>query len=198
MSFVEVRIGNVGELEGLPAARAFAIGLLGNVATSALKFVAGFIGSSQAVVADAVHSLSDTVTDIAILVGVKYWSAPADDCHPYGHRRIEAMVTAAIGMALAVVAFGIGYNAIATVREEHLEPPGWIAFLGAMVSIVVKEVIYRWTTSVGRRAKSSAVLANAWHHRSDALSSIPAALAVVLAANNGKHDTQPVSAKPPS
>lgn len=157
------------------------IGLTGNVAISALKFVVGIIGVSQAVVADAVHSLSDMSTDIAVLLGVRYWSNPADEGHPYGHGRIETMVTLALGIVLAVVAFGIGYNAISTVREEHITQPKWIAFIGAMASIVVKEILYRWTLAVGKRAKSTAVVANAWHHRSDALSSIPAAMAVVVA-----------------
>jgi cation diffusion facilitator family transporter len=148
---------------------------------AALKFIVGFIGASQAVVADAVHSLSDTATDAAVLLGVRYWSAPADEEHPYGHGRIEAIVTAALGVTLTGVALGIGYNAIATVRAEHIKQPGWIAFIGAAASIIIKEIMYRWTLAVGRRARSAAVMANAWHHRSDALSSIPAAIAVVVA-----------------
>ena len=162
------------------------IGLGSNVFISALKFTVGILGSSQAVMADAVHSLSDMTTDIAILVGVRYWSAPADDCHPYGHRRIETIITFGIGIVLAVAALSIGFNSIGTVREEHLRQPGWIALWGAMISILLKEVVYRWTVVVGRRTGSPAVLANAWHHRSDAISSIPAALAVALAAVNPK------------
>jgi len=160
------------------------IGLVGNVAMSALKFVVGIIGASQAVVADAVHSLSDMTTDVAILLGVRYWSNPPDEEHPYGHGRIETMVTLALGIVLAAVAFGICYNAIATVRIEHIRQPRRIAFIGAMASIVIKEILYRWTVAVGKRARSSAVIANAWHHRSDALSSIPAASAVVIALVN--------------
>lgn len=162
------------------------VGLFINIFIFILKFIVGVMGSSQAVVADAVHSLSDTATDIAILVGVKYWSAPADECHPYGHRRIEALITVGIGVVLVVVALGIGYNAIATVRDEHLKQPGWIAFIGAIISILLKEGMYRWTITIGKLAGSSAVLANAWHHRSDALSSIPAALAVVVAISSPK------------
>jgi cation diffusion facilitator family transporter len=160
------------------------IGLVGNIAVSALKFVVGIIGASQAVIADAVHSLSDMTTDIAILLGVRYWSNPADEDHPYGHGRIETIVTLAVGIVLAVIAFGIGYNAISTVRVEHIRQPKWIAFIGAMASIVVKEILYHWTVAVGKRARSTAVIANAWHHRSDALSSIPAAIAVVVALVN--------------
>jgi cation diffusion facilitator family transporter len=124
------------------------------------------------------------ITDIGVLLGVRYWASPADEDHPYGHGRIETMVTAALGFSLAVVALAIGYNAIATVRAAHIRQPGWIAFIGAMTSILVKEVLYRWTLAVGKRANSTAVMANAWHHRSDALSSIPAALAVIVAIIN--------------
>ncbi len=158
------------------------IGLVGNILISILKFIVGIVGSSQAVVADAVHSLSDATTDVAILVGVRFWSPPADECHPYGHSRIETIVTAGIGIVLAFVALGIGYRGITTVRSEHIEQPRMIAFTGAVISIILKEILYRWTLSIGRQKKSSALIANAWHHRSDALSSIPAALSVAIAA----------------
>lgn len=158
------------------------IGLGLNLVLSAIKFAVGILGSSQAVIADAVHSLSDMSTDIAVIFGVGYWSAPPDDEHPYGHGRIETLVTTFIGVALAVVAVGIAYNALITVREVHLEQPGRIAAAGPLFSIVVKEWLYRWTVAVGVRARSSAVVANAWHHRSDALSSLPALAAVVVSA----------------
>jgi len=184
--------GSVGTSDGAcPSARPLAeegeirritwIGLTGNLALAAVKFAAGWIGSSQAVVADAVHSLSDTATDLAILLGVRFWSAPPDEGHPYGHRRIETIITASIGVLLLTVAVGIGVHAVRSLRAERLHRPEWIALAGAALSIVVKEALYRWTLAVGRRVGSSAVVANAWHHRSDALSSIPALLAVVAA-----------------
>ncbi|MGD9873690.1 MAG: cation diffusion facilitator family transporter [Kiritimatiellia bacterium] len=157
------------------------IGLIINIGLSALKFVVGFIGHSQAMVADAAHSFSDLVTDFAVLLGLRFWSAPADDSHPYGHQRIETIVTTLIGAALFAVGAGIGYHALATVRDPHIESPGKIALLGALFSIILKEWLYRWTVAVGQRIKSSAVIANAWHHRSDALSSIPALIAIGLA-----------------
>jgi cation diffusion facilitator family transporter len=160
------------------------IGLFVNVLLSGLKLAVGIAGSSQAVVADAFHSISDITTDVAVLVGVRYWLTPADDGHPYGHRRIESIVSVGIGVALAGVAAIICYRGISTVRSEHITQPGWIAFVGALVSIGAKETLYRWTMAVGKRMKSSAVRANAWHHRSDALSSIPAAVAVAFAAVN--------------
>lgn len=158
------------------------IGMVLNIFLSVLKFVGGTIGGSQAVVADAVHSLSDMTTDVMILVGVRYWSRPADTTHPHGHRRLEMMVAMGIGIALAIVATGILLNAISTMHEQHDRSPGWIAFWAALVSIVSKEFLYQWTVRVGRRIKSTSLIANAWHHRSDALSSIPVALAVFVAA----------------
>ena len=159
------------------------IGLAVNLFLSAFKFVAGVLGHSQVVVADAVHSLSDSTTDIALLVGV---SLPGqnrpDESHPYGHRPHRngryGFHRCRTGGGGGVV---LAYRGLATIREHHNRPPGWIAFLAAMVSIVVKEVLYRWTSAIGIRVKSSAVVANAWHHRSDALSSIPAAIAVAVA-----------------
>ncbi len=158
------------------------IGLVVNVALSALKFAAGILGNSQAVVADAVHSLSDTATDVAVLVGVKFWSKPPDECHPHGHRRIEFLVTIFIGLLLAAVSFGLSYNALSTLHEVQKGPPGAIAFFAAVLSIFIKELLYRWTISVGIEIKSTALIANAWHHRSDGLSSVPAAVAVAGAA----------------
>ena len=154
------------------------VGLLVNFILALIKFSVGVLGHSQAVVADAVHSVSDMVTDIAVLVGVKYWSAPPDKNHPYGHWRIETIITGFIGLGLATVAVGIGYNAITTLKEQSIQTPTWIAIIGAFVSIIVKELLYHWNVKIGKKVKSSALMANAWHHRSDALSSIPALVAV--------------------
>ncbi|MCP4605522.1 MAG: cation transporter [Proteobacteria bacterium] len=156
------------------------IGLAANLILSGLKLAGGILGSSQAVIADAVHSLSDCVTDLAILIGVRYWTRPPDSDHPYGHRRIETVVTVFIGLALAAVSFGLVYNAIISFNEPRSEVPGPAALVAALISIAVKEALYRWTRSAGERIKSSALVANAWHQRTDALSSIPAALAVAI------------------
>ena len=157
------------------------IGLVVNFILFVIKFVLGFLGSSQAVIADAFHSLSDIATDIAILFGIKLWSAPPDECHPYGHKRIETIVTVLIGIALSIIALGIGYNAIILMKTATFKSPGKIAVLGAIISLVLKEILYHWTMAVATRTKSSALVANAWHHRSDAISSIPVLIAVVVA-----------------
>jgi len=157
------------------------IALLSNLLISATKLTAGILGHSQAVVADAVHSASDSVTDVAILVGVRFWSAPADEQHPHGHRRIEALVSAAIGLVLVAVAVGVSWHALATLQEKPEQGPGWIALVPTLASILGKELLYRWSAAVGRRVRSRVLVANAWHHRSDGLSSIPAAFAVLAA-----------------
>jgi cation diffusion facilitator family transporter len=157
------------------------VGMLINILLSVFKIVAGYFGRSQTILADGFHSLSDTVTDIAVIVGVNYWYAPPDETHPHGHRRIETIITQFIGIGLVVVAVGISYKAVVTLHQMHSGPPDMIALIAALVSIVSKEILYHWTVFVGKKIKSSAVVANAWHHRSDAFSSIPAALAVLVA-----------------
>lgn len=152
-----------------------------NLVLSGLKLACGILGRSQAVVADAVHTLSDLATDATILVGVRYWSEPADECHPHGHQRIETIITVIIGLVLAGAATGILWNGVMTLHKKHATPPDLIAFAAALVSIMCKELLYRWTVSVGTRIKSMPLIANAWHQRSDALSSIPVAIAVAVA-----------------
>ena len=156
-------------------------GMAVNIFIAVVKLVGGLLWSSQALIADAVHSVSDLLTDVAVLVGVKYWEAPADAEHPYGHGKIQAMVTLFIGMTLALVAYELARQAFGTLWSGVGDAPGALAFFVALVSIVSKEILYRWTNAVAHRVNSPALAANAWHHRSDALSSIPVALAVALA-----------------
>ena len=154
------------------------VGLLLNLFLAAIKFIAGIYGRSQALVADAIHSLTDLTTDIAVIAGSHYWSRPPDENHPYGHRRLETLVTVFIGIVLIAAGIGIGWKAISTLQERQAAAPGWIAVFAALASIVCKESIYRWTAIAGRRVKSPALAANAWHHRTDALSSLPVLIAV--------------------
>lgn len=160
------------------------LALVVNLLLAAFKFVCGLAGASHALVADSVHSLSDSSTDLAILIGVRYWCAPADADHPHGHRKIETVITVVISLVLTTIAVGLAYKSLATMRDQHTAVPGWTALAAALVSIAIKEGVYRRTMAVGRRIRSSAVIANAWHHRSDALSSVPVALAVIAARIN--------------
>jgi len=155
------------------------IGLLANIALSISKFLIGFFGNSQAVVADALHSFSDTTSDLVILFGVKYWTAPPDESHPFGHQKIESFITIIIGFILIFVACAIGYNALVSLQEKDPLQLNWIVTIGPIVSIVVKEILFKVTYRVGIKANSSSLKANAWHHRTDSFSSIPVLIAVV-------------------
>ncbi len=156
-------------------------GILVNVAIAAAKAVVGVMSSSQALVADAVHSASDLVTDLVVVFSVRYWVAPADDDHPYGHGKIEALVTLVISAALVFAAWELARNAVMSlVRGKSDATPGAMALAVALGSIVLKEIVFIVTRAVARRVRSNALEANAWHHRSDALSSIPVAAAVAV------------------
>jgi len=154
------------------------IGLIVNILLSVIKITAGIYGRSQAVLADGIHSISDTTTDIAVIAGSYFWSKPPDSSHPYGHKRIETIVSIFIGVVLFAAGAGIGLKALFTLYEKHSSPPEWIALLAAILSIICKEILYQWTAATGRRTKSLALSANAWHHRLDAISSIPVLIAV--------------------
>ena len=153
-----------------------------NVILLLFKFVAGVIGHSSAMIADAVHSLSDFVTDIIVLVFVKISNKPQDKSHDYGHGKYETLALTIIGIALMAVAIGIivkGAVKIASwANGETLEAPGMLAFWAAIVSIVLKEAVYRYSIIKAKQLDSKAVEANAWHHRSDALSSIGTAIGI--------------------
>ena len=156
-------------------------GILANVLIAAAKAVAGVMSSSQALVADAVHSASDLVTDLVVVFSVRYWVAPADEDHPYGHGKIEALVTLVISAALVFAAWELARNAVMSlVRGNSDATPGVVALAVALGSVVLKEIVFVATRAVALRVKSTALEANAWHHRSDALSSIPVAAAVAV------------------
>lgn len=158
------------------------IGSLGNVLLMIFKFVAGIAGHSSAMVADAVHSLSDFLTDVVVLIFVQVSAKPQDESHDYGHGKFETMATFLIALALIGAAIGIIFSGstklVAWLDGEELEAPGMLALWAALLSIVVKEVLYRYTAQRGKELESQAMIANAWHHRSDALSSIGAAIGI--------------------
>lgn len=158
------------------------IGGLANAILLVFKFVAGFLGHSSAMIADAVHSLSDFLTDIVILVFVKISNKPADKNHGYGHGKFETLATFFIGVVLFGVGIMIFWSGLSkillSIRGGELEQPGMLAFWAAIVSIIVKEAVARYTIFNGKRLNSKAMEANAWHHRSDALSSIGTAAGI--------------------
>ena len=153
-----------------------------NVVLLVFKFVAGFLGGSAAMIADAVHSLSDFITDVIVLLFVKLSAKPEDSDHDYGHGKYETLATSLIGLALMCVGIMIMYNGacsiVSAIMGNPLPQPGMIALAAALVSIALKEWAYRFTVKVGRKCESQAVIANAWHHRSDALSSIGTAVGI--------------------
>ena len=140
------------------------------------------MGHSAAMLADAVHSLSDFVTDLVVIVFVRISNKPQDKTHDYGHGKYETLATAIIGLLLLVVGFGILWNGASSIyafiKGQQLEKPGMVALIAALVSIVAKEILYQYTVIEGKKLDSQAVIANAWHHRSDALSSIGTAIGI--------------------
>lgn len=153
------------------------VGFVINAVLTAFKIFAGISGHSAAMMADGVHSLSDFFTDIAVLVGFKFSDKPEDEDHNYGHGKYETLATVVISLALVMVGYkilasGVG-NIIGVVfHGKELEKPGMIALYAALISIGSKEALYQYTKKIGERIKSSAVIANGWHHRSDAFSSM--------------------------
>ena len=152
------------------------IGFAVNLLLAGIKLAAGILGRSGAMVADAVHSFSDMATDVVVIAFAKISAKPKDEGHDYGHGKYETLATIIISLALAAVGTGILVNSIGAIRvvvDGGLLPrPGTVALLAAAVSIVVKEILYRYTVREGRRVSSPSMIANAWHHRSDALSSL--------------------------
>lgn len=169
------------------------IGGIANLLLVGFKFAAGLAGRSGAMLADAVHSLSDFVTDVVVLAFVGISARPQDSSHDFGHGKFETVATLFIGLALAAAAVGIVVNGAAKLASwlqgEDLPSPGKIALWGALVSIAVKEILYQYTARKGKKLGSKAVVANAWHHRSDALSSIGAAIGIGGAILLGKRWT---------
>ncbi|WP_196776619.1 cation diffusion facilitator family transporter [Dethiobacter alkaliphilus] len=176
--------GNVHKeiYRGRKARKVALVGFLLNSVLAAFKILAGIIGSSGAVLADGVHSISDFFTDIVVIVGFKITERPEDDCHNYGHGKYESLAAVAISLFLVVVGFQLLRNGLANIvsaaQGEVLPRPGGIALAAAVISIIIKEFLFRYTLNVGKKIKSSVVIANAWHHRSDTYSSFGVLLGV--------------------
>ena len=153
-----------------------------NIILVIFKLIAGVLGQSAAMIADGIHSLSDLLTDAVVIIFMKLSSRPQDEDHDYGHGKYETLATAIIGMALFVVGLGICYGGVVKIwtalQGGQLEQPGWIALVAALLSIALKEWCFQFTMRTGRAIESETVMANAWHHRSDALSSVGTAIGI--------------------
>lgn len=163
------------------AIRVSVITMAGNLLLSAAKLAAGFLAHSSAMVSDAVHSASDVLSTVVVMIGIKISRKSADKEHPYGHERLECVASIILSVMLAVVGIGIGWKGIQSIRysgEKELHVPGVLALVAAIVSIVAKEFMFQYTRSVAKKIKSSALMADAWHHRSDALSSVGALIGI--------------------
>ncbi len=167
------------------------VGSVGNILLTAFKFVAGFAGHSTAMVADAVHSLSDFISDVIVFIFIRLSGKPVDSSHNYGHGKYETLATGIIGIMLLFAGIYLGYDSAFKIVDFFngikIEQPGMLALIAAIASIVVKEGLYRYTVNCGRKLNSPSVIANAWHHRSDAISSIATTVgiggAILLGAN---------------
>lgn len=166
-------------------------GSLVNFLLLVFKFVAGIVGRSSAMIADAVHSLSDFITDVIVIMFVRISEKPQDEDHDYGHGKYETLATAVIGLILLGVGIGLLVNSVIDIVDffggKQLESPGMLALVAAVVSILFKEVLYQYTVYKGKKLDSKVVMANAWHHRSDALSSIGTLVGIAGAMFLGVH-----------
>ena len=164
-----------------PGLRVTLVGALVNILLAALKFAAGILGNSAAMMADAFHSLSDLLTDLVVIFTHKIGQIPRDADHPYGHGRAETIGAAIIGAAIILVSFGIIVDVWRVIESGLGLIPNWLAVAGALVSIVAKEILFHYTKAAGEKIKSPVVIANAWHHRTDAISSVAALVGIVAA-----------------
>ena len=162
----------------LKGKRIVLLGLATNFSLTILKFVAATYGNSRVMMADAIHSSSDFLTDIIVLLGLKFSSRPSDRCHQFGHGKYETLSTLILSAILLVVAYETGKSAIVSIVEGQFSRPGTIALIAAAISIIVKETLFQITIRTGKKIGSSILIANAWHNRSDALSSIAALIGI--------------------
>ena len=158
------------------------IGIAVNALLIVLKLIGGIMGMSAAMIADAAHSFSDFITDIGVLVGLKFLSKPADSDHAYGHGRVETAISFMMGLAIIITGIGLFNNSVHTIihslRGVYPQRPGSVALLMGFISILSKETLFQYTRSVARKSGSKTLEANAWHHRSDALSSVGTVIGV--------------------
>lgn len=167
--------------------------IIGNIILSILKVICGVISSSSAIIADGIHSLSDVFTTIGVIVGLKLSSKNPDKGHPYGHERIESITSLFLSIILFIVAIWIGYCGIENILTKNYTIPGKSAIAAAIISIVSKEAMYFYTIKYAKKINSTSLKADAWHHRSDSLSSI-GVLIGLIGARNGYPILDPLAA----
>lgn len=173
--------------------KATIISSISDVALAALKFAAGTLGHSSALIADALHSLTDLATDFVSFVSLKISHQKPDEDHPYGHGRAETIGTAVIGIVVVIVGLWLSWEQVIALEQGHENRPTWLAAAAAAASMVIKEAMYWYTLAIGKKARSESVIANAYHHRSDSLSSL-AALIGIGGATLGYHAMDPLAA----
>ncbi len=182
-----------GTWQSSPGIKVIVIGAVANLALAIVKIVGGIFGRSAAMVADGVHSLSDLLTDGVVLFTHKIGQLPADENHPYGHGRAETIGATVVGAVIIAAGFGLAYDAWVTISTDAFRTPGILAVAAALISIAVNEGLFRYTRRIGEQTRSPSLVANAWHHRSDAISSI-AALIGIGAAMAGYPIMDPIAA----
>ncbi len=155
--------------------------IIANIILGLIKVIAGIIASSNAMIADGVHSFSDVITTFGVIIGLKLSNKPDDKCHPYGHEKIESISALFLAMILFAVAIGIGFGGIVSIINGDVKKPGVLAILAAIISIIVKEWMYFYTIKYAKKLNSSSLRADAWHHRSDSLSSLGALVGIIAA-----------------
>lgn len=149
------------------------ISILGNIILTIIKFISGLIAHSQAMISDAVHSLSDVLSTFVVIIGIKISNKDADKSHPYGHERLECVAALILSIMLFITGIIIGYaGVIKIVESNEIKTPGLLALTASIISIIIKEAMYQYTIKASKIINSGSLKADAWHHRSDALSSV--------------------------
>ena len=155
------------------------ITIITNIILTLIKLIAGIIGSSVSMISDAIHSASDVLSTFIVMIGIYISNKQSDHEHPYGHERFECIAAIILAVFLAIVGFNIGISGIKNIAGDNLKEPSMIALVAALISILIKEWMYRYTKKVADKINSGALLADAWHHRSDALSSVGAFVGIL-------------------
>lgn len=168
----------LNDLKNNPGVRIIAIGALANLVLAALKIAGGIFGRSTAMLADGIHSLSDLLTDVVVLFTHKIGQLPADENHPYGHGRAETIGATLVGAVIIIAGFGLAYESWKIISTGAFRTPLISAAVAAVFSIIINEVLFRYTRTVGEETNSPSIVANAWHHRSDAISSVAALVGI--------------------